>query len=72
MRVAGEPVAGNSQAKWLQLWGALRGRYDAQAVVLTALCQEDCVTARAWLTRYAGSAAELLYERAATSGGENP
>jgi len=64
MRVAGRPVIGRFAAKGLQLLGALHGRRDAQVLVLTARCADDCSDARAVLTRYAGTAAVPLLAQA--------
>jgi len=64
LRVAGEPAGSVLAAKALQVVGAIRGRRDAQALVLTAACGEDCGNARAVLSRYAAAAAEPLYELA--------
>ena len=64
LRVAGDPAAGAFSAKALQVAGAIRGRRDAQALVLTVACGEDCGAARASLARYAAAAAEPWYERA--------
>lgn len=66
LRVAGEPAAGEWHAKVLQLKGALRGRRDAQALVLTAVCEPDCDGARKSLSHYASSAASSLFESGAT------
>jgi EpsI family protein len=60
-RVAGNPTASNVVAKLLQAAGAVRHRYDAQAVVLTAVCASDCADARSSLERYAATAAEPLF-----------
>jgi EpsI family protein len=62
MRVAGSPVADDLRAKWLQLRGALSGRYDAQALVLVTACEDDCNRARMSLSRFAAAAAERLYD----------
>ena len=64
LRVAGEPARSVLAAKTLQFAGAIRGRRDAQALVLTAACGDDCGNARAVLKRYAAAAAEPLYELA--------
>jgi len=64
LRVAGEPANGALAAKALQVAGAIRGRHDAQALVLTVACGDDCAAARSSLTRYAAAAAEPLYEHA--------
>jgi EpsI family protein len=64
MRVAGTPVVNGLAAKGLQLLGALRGRRDAQVLVLTAQCSADCGDARAALMRYAGAAADPLFAQA--------
>lgn len=64
LRVAGEPAGSVLAAKTLQVAGAIRGRRDAQALVLTAACGDDCGNARAVLSRYAAAAAEPLYELA--------
>ncbi len=61
LRVAGRPVIGEIQAKLLQATGVLRGRRDAEALVLSASCAEDCSRARAALDEFARSAADLLY-----------
>lgn len=60
-RVAGNPTTSNLFAKLHQLAGAVRGRYDAQAVVLTAVCTSDCADARSSLGQYAATAAEPLF-----------
>jgi len=64
VRVAGAPAASALSAKVLQVAGAIRGRRDAQAIVLTAACGDDCSSARSTLSRYAAVAAEPLYEQA--------
>jgi hypothetical protein len=64
LRVAGEPASGAIAAKTLQLLGVLRGRRDAQALVLTAACSVDCNAARSALSRYTKAAAERFYEDA--------
>lgn len=64
LRVAGEPAASALAAKALQMVGAIRGRRDAQALVLTAACGGDCSSARSDLSRYARAAAEPLYSQA--------
>jgi EpsI family protein len=51
--VAGEAASSRLDAKLLQIRGLIRGRGDAQAVVLTAACGESCDAARAALSRYA-------------------
>lgn len=61
LRVAGQAASGETTAKVLQIVGALRGRRDAQALVLTAECDEDCSDAAAILSGYAAIAAEPLY-----------
>jgi len=66
-RVAGKPVATDLAAKAFQVAGVLAGRRDAQALVLTAVCEDDCEKARSTLSRFASSAAEPLYEQAARS-----
>jgi hypothetical protein len=64
LQVAGMRTANDLVAKVLQVVGAIRGRRDAQALVLSAGCEADCNEARAQLSRFAGSAAELMYARA--------
>jgi EpsI family protein len=61
LRVAGRPAVGQIQAKLLQAAGVLRGRRDAEALVLSASCAEDCGRARAALDEFARGAADLLY-----------
>jgi EpsI family protein len=71
LRVAGQVASGETAAKVLQIAGALRGRRDAQALVLTTECDDDCNHAAATLSRYAAAAAERLYvatERSAQRG----
>jgi EpsI family protein len=63
LRVAGKPAGSALAAKALQIAGAIRGRRDAQAVVLTAACRDDCSSARSALSRYAAAAANPLHER---------
>jgi EpsI family protein len=64
LRVAGEPADSALAAKALQITGAIRGRRDAQAVVLTAACRDDCSSARSALSRFAAAAASPLFEHA--------
>ena len=64
LRVAGEPAYSELVAKALQISGAIRGRRDAQAVVLTAACRDDCSGARSALSRFAAVAARPLYSQA--------
>ena len=64
LRVAGRPAANALTAKVLQIRGAIAGRRDAQALVLTAVCGDDCEKARSYLSRYATAAAEPLYRQA--------
>jgi EpsI family protein len=66
-RIAGRPAANALEAKALQVAGVLRGRRDAQAVVLTASCDGDCEKARRALSDFAAAAAEPLYAQAARS-----
>lgn len=65
-RVGGIPVASEIGAKVLQAVAAIRGRRDAQVIVLTALCAEECTDARSRLTRYAAVGVDQLYEQADT------
>ena len=67
LRVAGTPAANDFVAKVLQVGGVIRGRSDAQALVLTARCDGGCAEARSWLSQYAMAAAEPLYAQAARS-----
>jgi len=67
LRVAGNLAPSEFIAKVLQIGGAMRGRRDAQALVLTARCDGDCTEARSWLSRYAAVAAEPLYGQAERS-----
>jgi hypothetical protein len=64
VRVAGQPADSALAAKALQIAGAIRGRRDAQAMVLTAVCRDDCSSARSALSRFAAAAANPLYEHA--------
>jgi len=64
LRVAGQPADSALAAKALQIAGAIRGRRDAQALVLTAVCRDDCNSARSALTRFAAAAANPIYEHA--------
>ena len=64
LRIAGTLTASDFGAKVLQLRGAIGHRYDAQALVLTAVCDRGCDETRVRLTRFAAVAAEPLYERA--------
>lgn len=64
LRVAGRPAGSELQAKALQILGTLRGRRDAQAMVLTAACRDDCAGARTALSRFAAAAADPLYAHA--------
>ena len=67
LRIAGRFAASDVVAKLFQLRGAIDGRRDAQALVLTASCESDCTEARSRLSRFAASAAELLYAQAERS-----
>ena len=64
VRVGGTNTTTAFGAKVLQIAGLIRGRRDAQALVLTATCDGDCDGARNSLTAFAESAAETLYEAA--------
>ena len=64
-RIAGKSTATSLEAKALQVAGVLRGRRDAQAVVLTAACDDDCENARLALSDFAAAAVEPLYWQAA-------
>ena len=64
VRTAGESATGAVAAKALQLLGALRGRHDAQALVLSAPCSADCATARSSLSKYATAAGARFYDEA--------
>jgi hypothetical protein len=66
-RVAGRVTTNVLFAKALQVYGVIRGRRDAQALVLSASCDRDCGQARDWLSRYAMAAAEQWYEAAESS-----
>jgi EpsI family protein len=73
-RVTGQPVAGEIEAKLRQASGALLGRRDAQALVLSADCASDCARARLDLGEFAREAVEPIYATVgdglrATSGG---
>jgi len=64
LRVAGRTVSGATSAKLAQIVGAIRGRSDAQALVLTVVCAADCSSARSSLSRYAPVATPRLYAQA--------
>jgi EpsI family protein len=74
LRVAGRSVVGELRAKLWQAAGASLGRRDADALVLSADCGEDCSRARAGLTEFARDAVDALYAVVGpshrTSGGE--
>jgi EpsI family protein len=63
-RIAGDSTASDLAAKFFQLRGAIRGRHDAQALVLTVVCDGGCDESRTLLLSFAAAAAESLYERA--------
>jgi EpsI family protein len=63
-RIAGNPSASALEAKALQVAAVLRGRRDAEALVLTAVCADDCEHARLALSDFAAAAAEPLYAQA--------
>lgn len=67
VRIAGRPALGPFHAKFLQLTGLIRGRTDAQVVVLTAACDPDCGRAEALLRDYAEIATEPLFSAADTT-----
>jgi len=58
-RVGGSYTASRLSAKLLQVLGVLRGRHDAQALVLTAVCDSDCGQAQASLAKFSAAAAQL-------------
>jgi EpsI family protein len=64
LRVAGSSPRSVLSAKLFQLRGVLRGRRDAQVLILTVACAGGCDEARASLSRFASAAAESLYEHA--------
>ena len=64
LRIAGNLTASDLAAKVLQLRGAIRGRHDAQTLVLTVVCDGGCDESRTLLLSFAAAAAEPLYERA--------
>jgi hypothetical protein len=66
-RVAGRLTADDLHAKALQVGGAIRGRRDAQALVLTANCDNGCEAARSWLSDFAIAASQALYDEAERS-----
>jgi len=66
-RVAGNLAINSLVAKALQISGAIRGRHDAQALVITAMCDGNCTETRSSLSRFAAVAAEPLYEQAERS-----
>jgi EpsI family protein len=61
MRIAGMEAAHDVEAKLLQVGGLFIGRHDAQVVVLTAACAEDCAGARRSLTDYAARSDARFY-----------
>src|SRR5690606_34184319 len=63
LRVAGETTTSHVAAKMWQIVGTIRGRRDAQALVLTSVCGDECNDARAALSRYAAAATRLLLEQ---------
>jgi EpsI family protein len=71
LRVAGRPVTGEIQAKLTQAMGVLLGRRDAEALVLSASCAEDCGRARAALDLFARHAGDLLSASVEPGAGES-
>ena len=65
LRVGGKLAENSLDAKLLQLTGLMRGRRDAQAMVLTANCEKDCAEARMWLSEYLLATGDRLFERVA-------
>jgi EpsI family protein len=61
LQVAGRDASGELEAKMLQVLGAFTGRFDAQAVVLTAECAADCAAARDVLDRFLAEAIQHFY-----------
>ena len=62
VQVAGQPSRSPVHAKWLQVLGAVKGRSDAQVIVLTAYCQVDCDSVRAQLTAFASQTTARLIQ----------
>jgi EpsI family protein len=62
MRVAGVLTASDFEAKVWQVIGAIRGRRDAQALVLSTACTVDCAAARSALDRFAAAALPRLLD----------
>jgi exosortase A len=60
MHVAGRWTSSDFEAKLYQALGAIAGRRDAQALVLTATCARNCAAARALLANGAGAAIAAL------------
>jgi EpsI family protein len=63
-QVAGRPSLGSMHAKILQALGAIRGRTDAQVLVLSISCEADCGPERQVLLEFANAAAADLIGRA--------
>lgn len=59
-RVAGQASLGSLHAKILQALGAMRGRTDAQVLILSIACETDCDAERQVLAEFAGGAAADL------------
>jgi exosortase len=67
LMVAGKNGSGALAAKFAQAVGAIKGRVDAQVLVFSIECADDCSIAREELAQFAGTAAEGLYNAAASS-----
>jgi EpsI family protein len=67
LRVGGHVTASSVVAKFLQVPSVIGGRRDAQALVLTALCDINCNDARSTLSRFAAAGAQSLYLEAEQS-----
>lgn len=61
MKVAGTPVASPMRAKVLQALGRIRGRGDAQVIVVTKVCAANCTEAREELAEFAEETAASLF-----------
>jgi hypothetical protein len=61
LRVSGHVTSQDWVAKIWQAVGVTKGRNDAQAVVLAAVCADDCIEARDRLNESAVHVTEVVY-----------
>ena len=61
VRVAGVAVTDRFSAKWQQVIGKLRGRTDADVLILSSICKSDCAAAQKRLHEFAEAESVTVY-----------